>query len=333
MEAMANTIETKVVPVFQRLRDFFQGLTMDQQKLILGILTFVAALAPVLLIVGKLTSGVGSMIGMIAKLGTSLSGLGVSLGPIAAIAAVFALLYTTNENFRNSINSLVSTLGSALMPILTVVGNLFETVLKAIMPLVDILGNQLAMQIQFLVTALAPFIQVLTNVLVPVLNVVFSVLQTVLGFILGPLSKGFKLMSDLYMNIFKGIQTFIQKVMDFVGIAVNKAIDFINKIIQNINKIGDKLGFTISEIENVKIQLETGQLPETQTAMQNSSNIPVNQAINNNTNQQVTNNNVQTTNDYSTQQFTVNLTVENYGGELDYDEIAEQINIKLKEAM
>jgi phage-related protein len=331
MEAMANTIETKVVPVFQRLRDFFQGLTMDQQKLILGILTFTAAIAPVLLIVGKLTSGVGSMIGMIAKLGTSLSGLGVSLGPIAAIAAVFALLYTTNENFRNSINSLVSTLGSALMPILKVVGNLFETVLKAIMPLVNILGDVLATQIQYLVTALSPFIQLLTNILVPVLNVVFSVLQTVLGFILGPLSKGFKFMSDLYMGIFKGIQTFIQKVMDFVGIAVNKAIDFINKIIQNINKIGDKLGFTISEIENVKLQLETGELPEQQTAINNTDNIPVNQAINNTTSQQVTNNNIQTTNDYSTREITFNLTVENYGGELDYDDIYEQIDLRLRE--
>jgi len=333
MEAMANTIETRVVPVFQRLRDFFQGLTMDQQKLILGILTFTAALAPVLLIVGKLTSGVGSMIGVIAKLGASLGGLGVSLGPIAAIAAVFALLYSTNENFRKSINSLVSTLGSALMPILSVIGNLFETVLKAVMPLIDVLGNQLAMQIQFLVTAISPFIQVLTNVLVPVLNVVLGVLQTVLGFILGPLSKGFKFMSDLYMNIFKGIQTFIQKIMDFVGMAVNKAIDFINKIIQNINKIGDKLGFTISEIENVKLQLETGQLPETQTAINNSNNIPVNQAINNSTSQQVTNNNVQTTNDYSTKEITFNLTVENYGGELDYDDIYEKINTMLVEGM
>jgi hypothetical protein len=217
------------------------------------------------------------------------------------------------------------------MPILKVVGNLFETVLKAIMPLVNILGDVLATQIQYLVTALSPFIQLLTNILVPVLNVVFSVLQTVLGFILGPLSKGFKFMSDLYMGIFKGIQTFIQKVMDFVGIAVNKAIDFINKIIQNINKIGDKLGFTISEIENVKLQLETGELPEQQTAINNTDNIPVNQAINNTTSQQVTNNNIQTTNDYSTREITFNLTVENYGGELDYDDIYEQIDLRLRE--
>jgi ribosomal protein L19E len=332
MEAMANTIETKVVPVFQRLRDFFQGLTMDQQKLILGILTFTAAIAPVLLIVGKLTSGVGSMIGMIAKLGTSLSGLGVSLGPIAAIAAVFALLYTTNENFRNSINSLVSTLGSALMPILKVVGNLFETVLKAIMPLVDILGNQLAMQIQFLVTALAPFIQVLTNVLVPVLNVVFSVLQTVLGFILGPLSKGFKLMSDLYIGLFKGIQEFIQKVMDYVSVGVNKAIDFINEIIRNINKIGDKLGFTISEIENVKLQLETGELPVQETSINTDANVPVNQAINNNTNQQINNNNIQTTTDNSTRNITIEpgaIVIQNYSENLDYEEMSEKIVIEL----
>jgi phage-related protein len=218
------------------------------------------------------------------------------------------------------------------MPILKVVGNLFETVLKAIMPLVDILGNQLAMQIQFLVTALAPFIQVLTNVLVPVLNVVFSVLQTVLGFILGPLSKGFKLMSDLYIGLFKGIQEFIQKVMDYVSVGVNKAIDFINEIIRNINKIGDKLGFTISEIENVKLQLETGELPVQETSINTDANVPVNQAINNNTNQQINNNNIQTTTDNSTRNITIEpgaIVIQNYSENLDYEEMSEKIVIEL----
>lgn len=333
MQAMADTIETRVIPVFQRLRDFFQSLSLNQQKLIVGILTFTAALAPVLLIIGKLTSGVGSMIGMVAKLAASFGSMGLALGPIAAIAALFAILYSSNENFRKSINSLVSTLGSALMPILSVIGNLFETVLKAIMPLVDILGDVLATQIQFLVTAITPFIQVLTNVLVPVLNVVLGVLQTVLGFILGPLSKGFKFMSDLYMSIFKGIETFIKKIMDFVGIAVNKAIDWINVIIRNINKIGEKLGFTISEIENVKIQLETGKLPDEKSGINNQSNLPVNQAINQSTTSHITNNNITSSTDYSTKNVNIEVTVQNYAEYVDVDDMVRQINLKLAEQM
>jgi hypothetical protein len=332
MESLAEMVNTKIVPVVRSLAEWFSNLSDIQKNVMVGVLGLVAALAPVLLIAGKLTSGIGSMIGMVGKLSASFSSMGLALGPIAAIAALFALLYSTNENFRNSINSLVQTLGSALMPILSVLGNVFETVLKAIMPIVDILGNMLATRIQYLVTVFMPFIGLLTNILVPVLNVVLSVFQTLLGFVLGPLSIGFKWLSDLLIGIFKGVQTFIQGILDFVGNAVNKAIDWINAVIRNINKIGDVLGFTVGEIENVKIQLETGQIPEPEVvATSTPTSVPVNQAINNNTSQQVTNNMVTYNNDNSQKDITINVTVENYAEELDYDDLAEKINLKLAE--
>jgi len=336
MESLAEVVNQRIVPVIKSLAEWFGNLSDSQKNVMVGVLGLVAALAPVLLITGKITSGIGSMIGMVGNLSTAFKGMGLALGPIAAIAALFALLYSSNENFRESINSLVKTLGTALMPILNVVGNLLETVFKAIMPIVDILGNVLATRIQMLVTTFMPFISLLTDILVPVLNVVISVLDTLLGFIIGPISKGFKFMSDLYMSIFKGIQTFIQGIMDFIGSAVNKAIDWINQVIKNINKIGDVLGFTVSEIENVKIQLETGKLPKSETTTTRTPSNPINQAISNNTTQQVVNNTSTITNDTSTKNVTIAagaIVIQNYAAEANLDDMVQQIQIRLAEEL
>jgi len=338
MEGLAEVVNQRIVPVIKSLAEWFGNLSDSQKNVMVGVLGLVAALAPVLLITGKITSGIGSMIGMVGKLSGAFSVLAAHpiIAVIGVIAALFALLYSTNENFRESINSLVKTLGSALMPILSVVGKLLETVFKAIMPIVDILGNMLASRIQLLVTALMPFISILTNILVPILNLVLSVFQTLIGFILGPISIAFKWLSDLFIGIFKGIQTFFQGIIDYIGSAVNKAIDWINQVIKNINKIGDVLGFTVSEIENVKIQLETGKLPKSETTTTRTPSNPINQAISNNTTQQVVNNTSTITNDTSTKNVTIAagaIVIQNYAAEANLDDMVQQIQIRLAEEL
>jgi len=333
MESLAEMVNTKIVPVVRSLAEWFGNLSDTQKNVMVGVLGMVAALAPVLLIAGKLTSGIGSMIGMVGKLSASFSGMGLALGPIAAIVGLFALLYSSNENFRNSINSLVQTLGNALMPILSMLGDYVNMLLKAFMPLIDVIGNLLAQNINTLMKALTPLINIFTKVMIPVLGFIMKIMGEIVTFISDKLAKSFTFMSSLITGIFTGIKNFIYGVIQFVEDTVNKAIDIINGFIKGINKIGDVLGFTLSEIENVKIQLETGKVPEQEVVANTTPSVPVNQAINNNTTQQVTNNTVTYNNDNSQKDITINVTVENYAAELDYDDLAEKINIKLAEAI
>lgn len=333
MESLAEMVNTKIVPVVRSLAEWFGNLSDTQKNVMVGVLGMVAALAPVLLIAGKLTSGIGSMIGMVGKLSASFSGMGLALGPIAAIVGLFALLYSSNENFRNSINSLVQTLGNALMPILSMLGDYVNMLLKAFMPLIDVIGNLLAQNINTLMKAITPLINIFTKIMIPVLGFIMKIMGEIATFISDKLAKAFTFMSSLITGIFTGIKNFIFDVIQFVEDAINKAIDIINFFIKGINKIGDILGFTLAEIEQVKIQLETGELPEQEVVTSTTPSVPVNQAINNNTTQQVTNNTVTYNNDNSQKDITINVTVENYAEELDYDDLAEKINIKLAEAI
>src|SRR5690554_1794099 len=62
MQTLANIIEEKIVPAIRRFTDWFKDLSESQILAITGTLAFVAALGPALLIIGKMTSGIGGLI-------------------------------------------------------------------------------------------------------------------------------------------------------------------------------------------------------------------------------------------------------------------------------
>ena len=102
LKQIAVDIGEIVIPVVKDLLKgvknavtWFKSLDDGTKKTIVTITGIVAAVSPVLTIVGKLTSGLGSLVGGIGKLGKAFSGIG---GPaalaVAGFAAVVAILKT-----------------------------------------------------------------------------------------------------------------------------------------------------------------------------------------------------------------------------------------------
>lgn len=115
-EALAPTIQ-KVADGIQKLVDWFNNLSPEAQTMIATVATAVAALGPLLLVGGKLMSGIGTVIRFIPML---ISGVQMVAGgfvklfsvlmanpivliiaAIAALVAGFIYLWNTNEDFRN----------------------------------------------------------------------------------------------------------------------------------------------------------------------------------------------------------------------------------------
>lgn len=121
----------KVVAVVQEVVDWFNGLSDGTKRFIADTLVIVAALAPVLLIFGKLTSGINSVVGafgtmyaqavtgqgiigflvqtVFPALKTALTSLfailsanpiGLVIAAVAALIAIFVLLWNKCEGFR-----------------------------------------------------------------------------------------------------------------------------------------------------------------------------------------------------------------------------------------
>jgi len=97
-DALMPTIR-KVVEWVQNLVDKFNNLDEGTKETIAKIGVLVAALSPVLIIGGKLISGLGSIIGMVPKIISFLSGIG---GPIALATAAVAGLVAVIANWKTA---------------------------------------------------------------------------------------------------------------------------------------------------------------------------------------------------------------------------------------
>lgn len=119
MEMVAPMLE-KLVDKVKACVEWFKGLSEGQKETIIKLGAFAAAIGPVLIGVGKMAGEIstlieyfgstqtmgGKVIGMIEGLsGASSIGVGAFAGIAAAVAAVggaFVTLWTTNEEFRNT---------------------------------------------------------------------------------------------------------------------------------------------------------------------------------------------------------------------------------------
>lgn len=310
MEALAATIETKIIPAVRQLVDWFTGLNDSTKETIATVLLVVAALAPALIILGKLTTGVGGLIKTISGLNQALTFLAAHpiIAVITVIIGLLLTLYTTNEQFRESINTLVSQIGEALMPILNTLMNALGAIFEAFMPIINIIGNVLGPVIDALTPIILFLVDLLVKLLVPAIEKVAGVFQSVFGFI---------------QRVMEGFIKIIESI-------VNGVIDLLNFLIRQLNKIGGLFGKTVDEIKKVSLSgsvthevktepykpIET-TTPEKTIARTNLSGLP----------QTVINN------DYSDKDIKINVTVQNYAQEVDVDKLVDDINIKLAEAM
>lgn len=350
MQSIADVISDSVVPKLQALAAWFNSLSESQQNFMAKALLITAALGPVVLIIGKLTSGVGGLIKKIPALMSGLSAL--SAHPIIAIigvvAGIIAVLYTQNEQFRESINNLVATLGGALQPILELLMSILQPVTELIAMLAETLG-----------VVLTPVIDILNIVLTNIINrfsFIMNLLQPLIKIALIPLQLQFKAISsvlqllapviNLIGGLLEGLGNIATSIMSAVINVINGILetvsDGINWLIDKVNWVIDKLnmipGVNIDKIDSVDLRIggvindgEIEQAASNATSGKTTASIDfvydkINTAgVNNST----------ASYDYSTSNTTqnINITIENYSAELDIPSTLDKINIALAEAM
>ena len=169
----------QAVQWFSQLIAKFQGLSPEQQKMILLFAGVAAAIGPVLMIIGSLITALSAIIPVIGAVGAALSPF---LIPILAIIAAIGLLYLAWTNnwggiqekvaavvaylqplFQQFIQNLVALWKNVLLPALQAVWGWMNSTL---FPFLQALGNFLSAVFGVAVTALAGIWQ---NVLLPAL--------------------------------------------------------------------------------------------------------------------------------------------------------------------
>lgn len=342
MQTLADLINTKIIPAVQKMTEWFQGLSDRQVRFIFGTLATVAALAPMLLIVGKLTTGIGGLIRVVGGLSKALALLAAHpiIAAIGIIIGLIAILYNRNEAVKASIDELFETLQNSVGSILAAIMPTLQTLISTLLPIINSQLDALAPILQAATSALnsilkavMPLVQVLLAILLPIITKIMGFIGPLVTLWVNTLIPVIEFLGQIFEKVFSKMPDVLNKVLDVVEGFVNGAVKAINILIKGLNALGKVLGFTIGELETVSlkatIQTESLKEPKEETvvstteqaekALQTSSAAsPVTSIVNN---------------DYSDKQIKIEVIVQNYAEELDVDSLVREINLKLAQEL
>jgi phage-related minor tail protein len=253
-------VKDNVIPTLKGWIEKWNNMDSGTKKIIATLTGLVAAIGPVLSVVGKVGPllNAGSM--ALKAVGTSgiFAGVGINAATlgIGALIAILAMALFQSEEFKALLGRLMETfmqllppilaivdsLMTALQPILDVIIDLVVMLVDLLVPILEVILMPLITQIQMfagILEALAPLItvvgEVLNAILVPAINVLKTVLEPVL-------------------NVVQKIVEFIQKIFEWIGDLPSKIGDFGGKVkgvfgnvTEGISNIANKVTDGISD--------------------------------------------------------------------------------------
>jgi phage-related minor tail protein len=260
LQTLIIKVKDNIIPTLKDWIAKWNNLDSRTKKIIVTLTGLVAAVGPVLSIIGK----VGPLLNIasIALKGVGTSGIFAGVGinaatlGIGALIAILAMALFQSEEFKATLGRLMETfmqllppilaivdsLMTALQPILDVIIELVVMLVDLLVPILDVILMPLIIQIQMfaeILGLLAPLItvvgEVLNAILVPAINVLKTVLEPVL--------KVVQKIVEFIQKIFEWIGDLPSKIGDFGG----KVKDVFGNVTEGISNIANKVTDGISD--------------------------------------------------------------------------------------
>ena len=219
-----------IVSKIQAFVDKLNGMSESQRKAILTIGLIVAALGPLLVIIGTLISKVGvamqgfvklatgvKKLGVAVKAGTGIFGkLGAALGgisaPVLAIVALVAVLiaafkhlWDTNEEFRKAITGIWEGIVSKIQAFCQGIVDRLNALGFDFGSIVDVLKSLWDGLCKFLAPVFEAAFNVVSTVLGTVLDVITGLLDVFIGLFTGNWSQMWEGVKEIFSGVWDGI--------------------------------------------------------------------------------------------------------------------------------
>lgn len=284
LTSLGSLLATYLTPIITKIQEFvtwLNSLSAEEQNQIIQIAAIVAAVGPALVILGKIVSGIGTVMTFAPQIATALQGIsglfgGFSttligtLAPIVAIVAAIGLLvagfinlWNNNEQFRTNMTAIWEGIKATFEGFITAVQErlpglqeAFTNIVNAIQPIWE-----------GFCAILAPLFEgafsVISTIISTVLDVVIGLLDVFIGVftgdwetasagatsILEALSSG---ISTIFETISTTITTVLDTILSFFGTSLESIKTTVTTAFENVYN-------TISTtIDNVKTSIETG---------------------------------------------------------------------------
>lgn len=221
-EALSGLAEV-ITPIITKVTEFatkaisaFNNLPGSVQTFILVLVGVLAALSPVLSIVGKLSTimGSGGLSAAVTSVKTAFSGLagiisGIStpilivIGVVAALIAVFATLWNTNENFRNQVSTVWAQIQTSIQSAITIIQGIIQSFVRLVNAIWTQWGDKIMSVVQ-------NAISIVTTVVTNGLSVIQNVIRLVTSLINGDWNGAWNAAKSIVQTIVNTIKTLVR---------------------------------------------------------------------------------------------------------------------------
>lgn len=248
--APLTSLVTKVASFGPAIAGFFANIASYGGPLAL-LATKVNTFGSAVTLCGGGVKGLATVMG--SGLKTALTGLlspaSLIVAGIAALAAAFIYMMSTNEGFRTTVMSLVSSIGSSLAPVIQTVAQtvsqLAATVLPVITQAISALMPTLAqivMVVLQVVEALAPIIAQLLNALIPAIGQVIAVVTNVIVALLPAVTAGI----NVVISIVQALIPIVSSIISVVASVVSSVVSKVTMIVSVVGNVLAVVGGAIS---------------------------------------------------------------------------------------
>lgn len=178
------------------------------------------------------------VLALFSKLGPVVSQLGGALrfllGPIGIIAGLFIYAYSTSEQFRSTVNMLLTTVLGFVAGLATSLLPIIQQLITAVLPVFQNLLTQLVPIFTMILNAVAPLAIQLVTQLAPVF------LQLV-GAVLPPLMGLLMTLVPIFGQLIAAVAPIIPPIEEIIGLLLNLAVQIITPLIPLISSIASIL--------------------------------------------------------------------------------------------
>ena len=229
---IGNVLKSELAPVFEKvvkkikeLTSAFSNMSAAEKEQVVKIAGIVAAIGPLLAVGGRLITGIGTVMTMAPQIGTALSALtgpvGIVIAAVAALAAAFAALWTSDEGFREGVTGIFTDIQGAIQPLIDALGALWGAFQELLGSLRDVFGTEvMALFNLVFVETIFPIIQNLVEIFTGVVNLIVDIIH-------GDWSSAWEDLKSIVLNLLE--------------ILVDNVLGFFNKLLQTVGSITSKL--------------------------------------------------------------------------------------------
>lgn len=242
----------KVTQAIQNIVAWINNLSDSQKQTIVTILEIVAAIGPVLLIIGKVIGLVSGVIKVVKMVKTAVLALNTVLaanpivlviGAIVALVAALVVLYNKNEQFRNFVNSAWAAIKATVVSVATAIANFFTTTIPAAL-------EAAKAKVQQFVSAVVNFFTVTVPNAVQAVGEFFQELPSkiayALGYALGTIASwvvnAYNTMVEAVPRIIDAVVQFFQELPGKLAALLTAAVNSIKTFVTNAASTAKRVG-------------------------------------------------------------------------------------------